>query len=145
MNNKGADQTAQMRRLICTFVDRIRHKTGFLMTLFWRRNAVLWDTQTDLTINVGQDDLYFAVILACFSYEISDKLTFTYSHLLKNKWQEYTSLILQNSANNDKWKHHFWISTDCDFFFPFKRKNIKNTSCFSQLNGSIQCSKHFRI
>ena len=31
-NNKDADQTARMRRLICVFVVRIRHKTGFLMT-----------------------------------------------------------------------------------------------------------------
>ena len=30
-NNKGTDQTARMRRLICTFVVRIWHKTGFLM------------------------------------------------------------------------------------------------------------------
>ena len=29
--DKGADQTARMRRLICTFVVRIRHKTHFLM------------------------------------------------------------------------------------------------------------------
>ena len=29
--NKGADQTAQMRRLICTFVVRIWHKKGFVM------------------------------------------------------------------------------------------------------------------
>ena len=36
MNNKGADQTAQMRRLICAFVVRIWHKTGFLMAqLIW--------------------------------------------------------------------------------------------------------------
>ena len=32
MNNKGADQTAQRRRLICTFVVRIWHKTYFCMT-----------------------------------------------------------------------------------------------------------------
>ena len=32
VNNKGADQTAWMRRLICVFVVRIWHKTGFLMT-----------------------------------------------------------------------------------------------------------------
>ena len=31
MNNKGADQTAWMRRLICAFVVRIWHKTHFLM------------------------------------------------------------------------------------------------------------------
>ena len=31
-NNKGADQIARMRRLICTFVIRIRHKTAFPMT-----------------------------------------------------------------------------------------------------------------
>ena len=31
MNNKGADQTARMRRLICTFVVRVWHKTHFLM------------------------------------------------------------------------------------------------------------------
>ena len=31
-NNKGADQTMQMRRLICAFVVRIWHKTCFLMT-----------------------------------------------------------------------------------------------------------------
>ena len=31
MNNKGADQTARMRRLICTFVVRIWHKTHFFM------------------------------------------------------------------------------------------------------------------
>ena len=31
-NNKGVDETARMRRLICTFVVRIWHKTGFLMT-----------------------------------------------------------------------------------------------------------------
>ena len=31
-NNKGADQIARMRRLICTFVVRIVPKTGFLMT-----------------------------------------------------------------------------------------------------------------
>ena len=30
--NKGADQTAQMRKLICTFVVRIWHKTGCRMT-----------------------------------------------------------------------------------------------------------------
>ena len=30
-NNKGADQTARMRRLICAFVVRIWHKTHFLM------------------------------------------------------------------------------------------------------------------
>ena len=30
--NKGADQTAQIRRLICTFVVRIWHKTHFRMT-----------------------------------------------------------------------------------------------------------------
>ena len=30
--NKGANQTAGMRRLICGFVVRIWHKTGFLMT-----------------------------------------------------------------------------------------------------------------
>ena len=30
-NNKGADQTVQMRRLICAFVVRIWHKTHFLM------------------------------------------------------------------------------------------------------------------
>ena len=32
MNNKGADQTARMRRLICAFVVRILHKTHFRMT-----------------------------------------------------------------------------------------------------------------
>ena len=31
-NIKGADQTARMRRLICTFVVRIWHKTHFRMT-----------------------------------------------------------------------------------------------------------------
>ena len=31
MNNKGADETARMRRLICAFVVRIWHKTCFLM------------------------------------------------------------------------------------------------------------------
>ena len=31
-NNKGADQTAWVRRLICAFVVRIWHETGFLMT-----------------------------------------------------------------------------------------------------------------
>ena len=31
-NNKGADQTARMRRLICAFVVRIWHKTHFRMT-----------------------------------------------------------------------------------------------------------------
>ena len=31
MNNKGADQTARMRRLICAFVVHIWHKTHFLM------------------------------------------------------------------------------------------------------------------
>ena len=31
-NNKGADQTAQMRRLICTFCCSHMAKTGFLMT-----------------------------------------------------------------------------------------------------------------
>ena len=32
MRKKGADQTVQMRRLICAFVVCIRHKTGFPMT-----------------------------------------------------------------------------------------------------------------
>ena len=32
VNNKGADQTARMRRLICAFVVRIWHKQVFLMT-----------------------------------------------------------------------------------------------------------------
>ena len=32
MNNKGADQTARMCRLICTFVVRILHKTHFRLT-----------------------------------------------------------------------------------------------------------------
>ena len=32
MNNKGADQTERMCRLICTFVVRIWHKTHFRMT-----------------------------------------------------------------------------------------------------------------
>ena len=32
VNNKGADQTAWMRRLMCTFVVCIWHKIGFLMT-----------------------------------------------------------------------------------------------------------------
>ena len=31
MNNKGADQTARMRTLICAFVVRILNKTHFLM------------------------------------------------------------------------------------------------------------------
>ena len=31
MNNKGADQTVRMRRLICAFVVRIWYKTRFLM------------------------------------------------------------------------------------------------------------------
>ena len=30
-NNKGADQTVRMRKLISTFVVRILHMTGFLM------------------------------------------------------------------------------------------------------------------
>ena len=30
MNNKGADQSARMRRLVCAFVVRIPPKTGFL-------------------------------------------------------------------------------------------------------------------
>ena len=30
-NNKGTDQTVRMRRLICAFVVRKWHKTGFLM------------------------------------------------------------------------------------------------------------------
>ena len=30
MNNKGADQTARMRRLVCAFVVRKPPKTGFL-------------------------------------------------------------------------------------------------------------------
>ena len=33
MNNKGASQTAQMRRLICAFVVSIWHKTRFRMTI----------------------------------------------------------------------------------------------------------------
>ena len=37
MNNKGADQTARMCRLICTFVVRIMAKSGFLMTWLIRR------------------------------------------------------------------------------------------------------------
>ena len=32
MNDKGADQTAQMRRLVCAFVVRKLSKTGFLAT-----------------------------------------------------------------------------------------------------------------
>ena len=32
MNNKGADQTARMRRLVCAFVVRKPPKTGFLAT-----------------------------------------------------------------------------------------------------------------
>ena len=31
MNNKGADQTVRMRKLICAFVVRIWHKTHLLM------------------------------------------------------------------------------------------------------------------
>ena len=31
-NNKGADQTARMRRLVCAFVVRKPPKTGFLAT-----------------------------------------------------------------------------------------------------------------
>ena len=31
-NNKGADQTARMRRLVYTFVDRKHPKTGFLVS-----------------------------------------------------------------------------------------------------------------
>ena len=33
-NNKGADQTAQLRRLICTFVVRIWHKQVFSVELY---------------------------------------------------------------------------------------------------------------
>ena len=29
MNNKGADHTARMRRLVCAFAVRKSHKTGF--------------------------------------------------------------------------------------------------------------------
>ena len=32
VNNKGADQTARMRRLVCTLVVRTSPKTGFLAT-----------------------------------------------------------------------------------------------------------------
>ena len=33
MDNKGADQTARMRRLVCAFIVRIPPKTGFLATM----------------------------------------------------------------------------------------------------------------
>ena len=39
-NNKGADQTVQMRRLICTFVVRMA-KTGFLVTWLNYESMVL--------------------------------------------------------------------------------------------------------
>ena len=39
--NKGADQTARMRRLICAFVVRQRLKEGFLMTRFCNRFIVM--------------------------------------------------------------------------------------------------------
>ena len=39
VNNKGADQTVQMRRLMCTFVVHIWNKTHFLMAwLIWLLN-----------------------------------------------------------------------------------------------------------
>ena len=48
-NNKGADQTAQMRRLICTFVVRIWHKTHFRMSwpIYYGKISVhiLWATE----------------------------------------------------------------------------------------------------
>ena len=32
-NDKGADQTARMRRLICAFVVRYQEKSGFLVSM----------------------------------------------------------------------------------------------------------------
>ena len=40
VNNKGTDQTVGMRRLICTFVVRMWHKAGFLIT--WLRRFSKW-------------------------------------------------------------------------------------------------------
>ena len=46
-NNKGADQTVRMRRLICTFVVRIWHKIGFLMMwLNWFQHFSVSEIQT---------------------------------------------------------------------------------------------------
>ena len=40
-NNNGADQTAQTRRLICTFVVHVWHKTHFRMLLSWLLKRLL--------------------------------------------------------------------------------------------------------
>ena len=59
VNNKGADRTAQMCRLICAFVVHILHKAGFLMM-----RLISWiATCKDLLVNdsygkaVRDDDL----------------------------------------------------------------------------------------
>ena len=58
-NNKGADQTTRMHRLICTFVVRIWHKTHFLMAwlicIMHVRNWQMWNTFSshDLTVQLS--------------------------------------------------------------------------------------------
>ena len=54
MNNKGADQTAQMRRMICDFIVSIRHKTRFLMArLMYFENVFLCHFFSKATVKVG--------------------------------------------------------------------------------------------
>ena len=55
--NKGADQTARMRRLICAFVVRIWHNTRFLMALLISK---YFGNFRCLPVTLGRCDWYVA-------------------------------------------------------------------------------------
>ena len=64
MNNKGADQTARMRRVIYTFVFRIWHKTHFHMTGPNYNNSLLCPNFSDFPRMSGEVHLYISQSLA---------------------------------------------------------------------------------
>ena len=84
MNNKGADQTAQMHRLVCTFVVR-KQKSGFVTV------SVLW-----LFLTVPWLDLQCVIVVFPDHTHLHFFLNYSKAHML------YCAISKQNNFSNLK-------------------------------------------
>ena len=114
MNNKGADQTAWMRRLICAFVVRLWHKQVFFMT--WLL-------------------CFFCICLSGMHYFLSFFFSSSWHHVLAVTWDCGTPLtfmvnVLKFRTSKKKDHPKFFSS-------PLKQMEVTNFAQRGNLTASL--------
>ena len=99
MNNKGTDQTARMRRLICSFVVRIWHKQVFSWCGSILLGSFIW---------IGYYCEYNNISIKSFNYR------FQYFSLTRSVWSKPKLCVMWKNYNVCETRE-FWRNTE---YFP---------------------------